>query len=486
MTMKNQIANPLPFPLSNEQRAAYNGIMNGQNIAVPACAGSGKSFTAFSIVSNYTKLVVSIPFSNKQWESEKIKFTNCPHVDSLNFHKRGKAMLGNVDVDNNKLRSLAQQINPEKAEQIAHFTAKLKSEAFGLGYDHALNIDQITEKYNIPVSLIPDIIECLKQSDAIKNIIDIQDMLRFPVLLGLTRHYPNALLLLDEVQDYTPDAWLFIKNCIYTPSNQIFMIGDFDHQLLMAFAGAKRELFDEMADFFNCEKLHFVENRRCSKQVVANARNKGAMVALSDAPEGYFGNITLNECIDTIKQGKHEQDAILCETNAPLIKLGIDLMSKGVSCQMRTEKLNKLIVRYCYRFLDTRKYQVGMMANELRKVQAQNINSESGAPDESFDDVIKVVEMLESYCLANGITKPTWSYKKPIHPIQQALQKLTNGNGITLLTGHTAKGLEWETVFHLQGKPKEPTQPHEVHQAECLAHVIDTRAKLNLYRISAE
>lgn len=208
------------------------------------------------------------------------------------------------------------------------------------------------------------------------------------------------------------------------------------------------------------------------------------MRALDNAPEGIHSTMILNDCISAIQNGEYSNDAILSEANAPLIKLGCDLMSKKIPCQMRTEKLNRLIIRYCYRFLDTRKYQVGTMAEQLRKLQSENIECGTQSPDESLEDVIKVVDALEQYCLANGIIKPAWKFKKPVHPIQQALEQFTNSNkGITLLTGHTAKGLEWNTVFYLEGKMRKPESDHEIHQAECLAHVIDTRAKLNYYKL---
>ena len=44
------------------------------------------------------------------------------------------------------------------------------------------------------------------------------------------------------------------------------------------------------------------------------------------------------------------------------------------------------------------------------------------------------------------------------------------------MTGHTSKGLEWNTVFHLPADMREPDQEWQVKQNECLAHVIATRA----------
>jgi hypothetical protein len=77
--------------------------------------------------------------------------------------------------------------------------------------------------------------------------------------------------------------------------------------------------------------------------------------------------------------------------------------------------------------------------------------------------------------------KPVW---KPIHPILKALRRMLNSNeGITLLTGHTAKGLEWHTVFHLPAKVKAPKQAWQEHQQNCLAHVIATRAKMEFYTL---
>ena len=488
--MKHQKANSLSFPLSPEQQAVSDAIMRGASVAVNACAGSGKSHTARAVAMNYNGTVNSIPFSAKGSDNEIARYAGFHNIAALNFHKRGIRMCpAGADIDTRKCVAIAQQIDGENAETIAALARHFKCEAVGI-YEAALAPEAIALKYGIDEKYVAPAIECLKQSDAQTTVIDLDDMLRMPVLTG-HKNILEGLVVLDEVQDYTPASWMFLSRCLVTYKTQVLMIGDPSRQCLMPFAGASAALFGIMAEHFGCEALALTYNRRCSRAVVNAAPFKGDMQALPDAPQGEVGTRVLSEVIDAVASGLYANDAILSEANAPLVNLGIQLLTKGIPVQMRVGKLDKLITRHCYKFLDTRKYQVGTVAENLHKAQAEAQASaiDDGESPEDIGDIIKCVEALELYCLANQIVKPKFanlgrSKFRPIHPIQQALSLLVNSTtGITLLTGHTAKGLEWTTVFHLVGKMKAPEQAWQEEQGNCLAHVIATRAKLNHYSL---
>jgi superfamily I DNA/RNA helicase len=476
------------FPLSSEQANVVNSVLAGKSVAVNAGAGSGKTHTTRAVGMNFKGEVHDIQFSVKGSDNAGIAYKGFANVTTQNFHKRGNALCNGAEVDTQKVYRIAQEIDLENHQAIASLCIRLKQEAYKTG--GLLEPEQIALKYGIDSQFIPKAVDCLAKSDSMANVIDLDDMLRMPVLLG-KKTVLSGLIILDEVQDYTPNAFSFLSRCLTTPMNQILMVGDPDRQCLMSFAGADSSLFNRMAEYYDCEHLELTENRRCSKAVVANAPFKGNMVALANAPEGEVGVKKLDEVLTALSEGQFQDDALLSETNAPLIELGISLLTKGTPVRMRSERLGKQIIRHAYQFLDTRKYAVGTIATAM---QNKAIEDDTAEP-ENKADIINCIAALETYCLTNQIVKPVFQVSinygkkkfKPIHPIQQALDKLTSSDkGITLLTGHTAKGLEWNTVFHLKGKMRESTQDWQVHQSDCLQHVIATRARLNHYVLTSE
>src|SRR5205085_2319498 len=99
-----------------------------------------------------------------------------------------------------------------------------KAEGYGI-YESALAPTAIADKYAIDAELVPQALETLALSDAKLDEADFSDMLRFPVLLG-RKVTLSGLIVLDEVQDYTPASWTFIRDCLTTPKSHVLMIGD--------------------------------------------------------------------------------------------------------------------------------------------------------------------------------------------------------------------------------------------------------------------
>ena len=264
------------------------------------------------------------------------------------------------------------------------------------------------------------------------------------------------------------------------------IVGDPDRQALMSFTGACPELFGTIADFFGCEVVAMPENRRCAKAIVNNAPHKGDMVAMETASMGEVSAKNKQEIIESILDGQNfDSSAILSEANAPLVALGISLLTHKVPVQMRAARLEGTINRFIpFALQDVRKVPVGQMAERARAA----CELEESARQEA-EDLFNAVDALEMYCLATGKTKTGWdrvgAKSLPVHPVKMALRELTSGKtGITLATGHTAKGLEWNEVYHLPGKMRTPEKEWESRQADCLAHVIATRAKFSHHTLA--
>lgn len=465
-------------PLSEEQAAAFNSISNKKSASIDACAGSGKSHTTRAMARAYGGPVLTMPFSRALAEAEREAFKGRDNINSINFHAAGRRLSGDCEVDNSKLKRLAN--GDEKMEKAIELCTMLKNEAVGT-FSDSLNPAEVAKKYGFNSDLINPAIQLLALSDADKKSVDFADMLRFPVLQGRTNLVSkNTLVLLDEVQDYTPASFEFLTKCIAPKGSLIATVGDKDRQALQQFCGATPKLFDSISDFYECEKMQITFNRRCAKKIVSNAPFKGDMKALPDAPEGEISALSQSEVIEAALKGEYSKDAIISETNAPLVLMGIQMLTNGIPVQMRTARLEGQILRYVgFKLLDLRFTKIGEIAIKARQAYAEKFPESENAEAE---DVFKAVEALELYCMANNLTKVSWMKKNgrnlPVNPIIQALNRLCScTNGITLLTGHSSKGLEWEKVFYLPGKMKPSKADWQLHQSNCLAHVISTRAK---------
>lgn len=475
-------------PLSDEQRAAAYCAFSGKSVVVPACAGSGKSHTSRAVGKCYSGMVAFISFMVSLREEQKAAMGHYEHITIESVHALAKKMNGGK-LDKKKLQKIAENLFGKSGRKVSELVKAMKTEGYGI-YDNALTVEEIADKYSIRFKdselgddSIEDMAEAvLAASDKDTVNVDFEDMLRHCVLNNKLRIL-KGLCIFDEVQDFTPLIWTFIQKCITTAETQIFMIGDPERQALMMFAGARTEIFEEMAEHYGAERFALTVNRRCSKAVVANAPHKGDMVALPDAPEGFVGQRSKVDVIEEVMEGEHKENAIISETNANIVTLGIQLLTQGTPVRMRTARLDSLLYRYAFKHLVNRKLKVGDMT-PLLQAELAEVAADGGDVAE-FQDVVKCIEALETYCIANDITKTAWKFRRPQHPLQQALEILTSGEkGVTLLTGHTAKGLEWETVFHLPANMKAPEQEWQVRQNECLAHVIATRAILNFITLT--
>jgi hypothetical protein len=475
--MLHSIPTPHPVLLSTEQQGAYDAFLCGQSVAADSCAGSGKTHTARAVTINYKGGVEHVPFSRTLSDDGIAYYAGYTHVSVLNFHRRGLKLCGNVDKDQKKVLRLAETVNGKQAITIAELVEKMKLEAIGLNFEGGLTPEQVAVKYGYKLEFVDQALEVLALSDNNPKVVDFADMLRMPIITGKFRKLEGAIVL-DEVQDYTPLAWCFLRDCLTDSNSHVFMIGDPTRQTLMAFAGASPEVFGIMANHFGCASHELTYNRRCAKAIVEAAPFRGNMQALPDAPQGYVGSDTLENITNAIADGLYFNDALLSETNAPLIKLGIQCLTRNIPVRMRVEKLDKMILRFAYPYLDTRKTPVGNIAAKVQADMAEAIANDAN-PNYIADmqDAHQCIDALETYCLSKGIVKPAWRFRKPISPIQIALGELCKGEtGITLMTGHTAKGLEWNTVFHLPAKVKAPEQDWQAAQNNCVSHVIATRA----------
>jgi hypothetical protein len=492
----------LRIPLSEVQISVRDAVLDGKSVAVNACAGSGKTHTAIATAKCYDGKVKFLCLMTNLREDIAAKTADSYHINVNNYHKEGYAMLGKPKFDDEKMFSLVKSMPvPEDIPlgKVVELARKLKAEAVGT-WDLALLPYEVAVKYRFSETLVEYAETLLKLSDEKRDVVDFQDMLRFPVMEKMNINF-DGLLVCDEVQDFSPDAFQFVK--LYKVK-QVLLIGDVERQCIMQFTGANSSLFGAMAAHFDCNRYAMEENRRCSHAVIRNARHKGQMTGISTTIEGSVGEMPKETFIEECLAGKHATSAVMSECNAPVLTLAIQLLVKGVQVQVRADKLQKLINSAAYPFLLSEKVgkdyvfknPLGTIAQAMRNASTET--GEDGVQKPAIDsDIIDCIEALESLAMAKGMVKSKFerngSKWKVIHPIYQALALLLESkSGIVCLTGHTAKGLEWDHTFHLPSKGEvirdmhewsqengKDLQDWECEQWNCVGHIIDTRARIS-------
>ncbi len=157
---------------------------------------------------------------------------------------------------------------------------------------------------------------------------DYTDMLWLPVRHGYGQH-TLRLALVDEAQDLTPLRQEFVQHLLGLPDavgpGRLIFVGDSDQSIYL-WAGADPAALSRLKAAVGAVELPLSVSFRCPREVVRYARAFSSFI--QPAPQALPGMIEhVSAETATYKRG----DTVLCRTNAPLIRLALELMTQRVS-----------------------------------------------------------------------------------------------------------------------------------------------------------
>ena len=283
--------------------------------------------------------------------------------------------------------------------------------------------------------------------------IDFNDQIYMPALFGGT--FPRfPLVKVDEAQDLSPANHAMLDKLV---KGRIIAVGD-PFQSIYAFRGAKQAGMADLQLRFAMAGHTLSTSFRCPQAVVEAARWR--VPSFQWLKEG--GHV---ESLQELEYRDFKDDsAILCRNNAPLFRLGIQLLAQGRSVQVQGSEIGPKVI--------------GIM----RKL------GEGGA---SRAATTRLIEAWRSEKLAKG-SKVAGDIADCMRVFADQATSLAGAiayaehlfaqrGKISLMTGHKAKGLEWDTVYHL-----DPWLIKDGEQEDNLRYVITTRAAQELYEIDSE
>jgi superfamily I DNA/RNA helicase len=169
-----------------------------------------------------------------------------------------------------------------------------------------------------------------------------------------------------------------------------------------------------------------------------------------------------------------EAAAIICRNNAPLIKLAYKLLRAQRGVKLVGTDLGPQLTK-AFKKLGPESLTQAQVLEAIDKWEAERLKKSKAKA--SISDKAECLRVFAGF-------GPTMSAA-----IAYVEKMFASGGSIQLLSGHKAKGLEYETVYHLDSwriPSKWAESDEDFQQERNLEYVIATRSKENLYFINLE
>lgn len=306
-----------------------------------------------------------------------------------------------------------------------------------------------------PDELTADLIDAvLKRSikSAYEGLIDFNDQIYMPALFGGT--FPRfPLVKVDESQDLSAINHAMLERLV---KGRIIAVGD-PFQNIYGFRGAKSRGMSDLRSHYSMKPATLSVSFRCPQAIVENARwrvpnfqwvNRGGHVeTLSD--------LSFNSIPD--------HAAILCRNNAPLFSLALRLLAQRRSVSVAGSEIGPKIVALMKR-LGPDNFSQESSFSAIEDWRAEKLAKEST----TANDLADCMKVFVGFGRTLG------------EAINYAETLFKARGSIRLLTGHKAKGLEFDHVIHIN-----PYLLKDTEQDMNLRYVIQTRSKDRYYEVDS-
>lgn len=298
--------------------------------------------------------------------------------------------------------------------------------------------------------------------EAYNGTIDFDDQIYMSSLFGGT--FPQfPVVMVDETQDLSPLNHEMLKKL---GGGRLIAVGD-PWQSIYGFRGAVTDGMRSLGQHFNMTQLTLSVSFRCPKAVVRRAHGRVPHMKWADFAEEGEVNALERWTAGSVPDGA----AIICRNNAPLFRLAFDLIRGGRGIELRGFDIGPSLVKAL------KKLGPDTLTAEEAYVAIDKWQEEKERRKGASDTVADRAECLRVFVDMGGSLRGAITYAESIFQSKGPIQ---------LLSGHKSKGLEWDTVFHLDPwriPSQFTTREEEIEQELNVKYVIETRAKRNLFLI---
>jgi hypothetical protein len=484
---------------TDEQHAICKAARSGANVAVEALAGCAKSTTMIEVIRDLdpkrSTLYLAFNTSTKKEFEAKISGAglsrdNLQIMTSNGLGHRAiiKALGRRVEIDNDKLFKLVKEVGLSRgdfadclalvrAARMAGIVPKGLAGAKPLLEDTDASWGELAVDLDIdPILAVPARDVLIRSNKlALQGTLDFDDQIYISSLIfGSFPRYETVIV--DEAQDQSRMNHVQIRKAA---RDQICAVGD-SHQAIYAWRGADSNSMRNirsLRDAWSEQTLSVTF--RCPRRVVE--RQRSFVPSFKAGPANLEGSV--ERLSDWYPKGTANA-AVLCRNNAPLIRLAFTLLARRVPVNVLGRDIGAGMKRFYNKVSDHGKLPLPQVMKKLRDI--------AEADPEKSDKADSLLAVLEHSSIDEALK----------------LFSVPKGEALTLSTGHKAKGLEWDTVYHLNPwlipskwvKEMEPPGPpcNEAEQAEWdkyesalaqennLRYVIETRTRDRLCLVNLE
>lgn len=457
---------------------------NHENFIVDAVAGSGKTTTAVLVgqalgVNDTTFLAFNKSIAT-ELQQKGLPSASTFHSAAFNVLKRKH---GKFTVDSNKAWRVVDSVVPDHLqEDYSSATVRLA----GLAKQACKTPDNVDLAFVQETLAYHDLdfggddyqlfkftkmtLERMVASAVQKKVVDFDDMLYIPWLDKIP-FVLSDVLIVDEAQDTN----LLQRSLLATSGARIIAVGD-PHQSIYGFRGASSDALDAIAKQFNCQSLPLSTCYRCDETIVREAQRLVPHIQWREgAPQGVVRTVApLELCAEG-----NLPDAIICRTNAPIVRLFFRLARNGIPVQILGRDLGKAIAKTITAtagkatgFSQMRNLLELWADAEIRK--AEKRGGTGALVADKLECILAVMEHVES---KGGSPNTVASEAERLFTDSE-----TPGR-ITLSTIHKAKGREWNRLAFYAPEllpGKWARQDWQIRQEQNLQYVAITRAAHDL------
>lgn len=304
------------------------------------------------------------------------------------------------------------------------------------------------------------------------------------------------IVVVDEAQDLSVLNHHMIAKCVAL-GGKLVVIGD-RYQSIYAFRGADLSSMDKLKERFKMDTLLLSTTFRCARNIAEHVKDR---VPFIQSPAWAKPGVveTLDEwTLDDIQP----QSAVICRNNKPLISLAYQFIRAGRPVVINGGDFGEMLMKLLRK-----------MAGAVSKSESKNREKLTRM---SIGELLSAIDRWEEKETADAHAKNkpyrisaiedkagslrviiSSSHAENAQEVMEELHQVFNNKigSVVLSSGHKSKGLEWDTVYHLNPhlcpsryalRKADEGDRSALEQELNLRYVISTRAKNRLVYITNE
>lgn len=313
----------------------------------------------------------------------------------------------------------------------------------------------------------------LSIEQAFNGTIDFSDQIWLPTLSPRISFPKFNTVFVDEAQDLSTLNHMQLAKIGDPKLTQYLIFGD-PHQSIYGFRGAVSDGMDTLAQNHSCATLPLNTSFRCPEAICDEVRKHVPEIKSASKIRGQVTFLS-SWSIDNIFS--RPSTAVLCRNNAPLFRIAGICLRAGRMVKMQGKDIGQSLIRVVKKASPLAEADLPKALHIYFTRELETLNE--GKRQRLFDQRDCLDALVSSLTLPNSPPPQAETIITTINTLFEDKSTLP-----TLSSGHKAKGLEWDYIFHLDQfriPSKFAETEEELRQEENLRYVITTRAKKELF-----